>query len=310
MSDLNTPHQDMVEEDSINFLEIATTLGEEKKTIASIAGAIALLVAIISLVMTPIFTAKTTFITPSAAAGSSAAQALANLGGLMSGGGAAASLLGGGKSPDEMYMEFLKTKTLQNALITKYDLQKRYDKPDLEKTQKELKARTQITSNKKAGLITVEVDDEDREFAANLANAYVAELKEMLKDFAVTEAQQRKKYYEEQLIRVKKELSGITDYREMKVRESVMAVVMNQYEVALLDTAREGVLQITEKAIPPLKKSKPKRVIMVIIAAIAGLFMGVLWVLICRAWGRAQSNPDNASQLQHLREAWSFKGRR
>lgn len=305
MTDLNTS-QDMVEEDSINLLEIATTLGEEKKTIASIAGVITLLAIIISLVMTPIFTAKTTFITPSASAGGSAAQALANLGGLMAGGGAA-SLLGGGKSPDEMYMEFLKSKTLQNALIAKFDLQKRYDKPDLEKTQKELKARTQITSNKKAGLITVEIDDEDRQFAADLANAYVLELKEMLKDFAVTEAQQRKKYYEEQLIRVKKELAGITDYREMKVRESVMAVVMNQYEVALLDTAREGVLQVTEKAIPPLKKSKPKRAIMVIVAAIAGLFLGVLWVLVRRAMLKVGGDPSSSQQLATLRAAWRWR---
>jgi tyrosine-protein kinase Etk/Wzc len=305
MTDLNTP-QDLAEEDSINLLEIATALGEEKKTIASIAGAITLLAVIISLVMTPIFTAKTTFITPSASAGGSAAQALANLGGLMAGGGAA-SLLGTGKSPDEMYMEFLKTKTLQNTLITKFDLQKRYDKADLEKTQKELKARTQITSNKKAGLITVEIDDEDRQFAADLANAYVLELKEMLKDFAVTEAQQRKKYYEEQLIRVKKELAGITDYREMKVRESVMAVVMNQYEVALLDTAREGVLQITEKAVPPLKKSKPKRMIIVLVAAIAGLFLGVLWVLIRRALVQARNNPEGAKQWANLRSAWRWR---
>jgi uncharacterized protein involved in exopolysaccharide biosynthesis len=222
-------------------------------------------------------------------------------------GGGAASLLGGGKSPDEMYMEFLKSKTLQNALIAKFDLQKRYDKPDLEKTQKELKARTQITSNKKAGLITVEIDDEDRQFAADLANAYVLELKEMLKDFAVTEAQQRKKYYEEQLIRVKKELAGITDYREMKVRESVMAVVMNQYEVALLDTAREGVLQVTEKAIPPLKKSKPKRAIMVIVAAIAGLFLGVLWVLVRRAMLKVGGDPSSSQQLATLRAAWRWR---
>lgn len=305
MTDLNTP-QDLAEEDSINLLEIATALGEEKKTIASIAGAITLLAVIISLVMTPIFTAKTTFITPSASAGGSAAQALANLGGLMAGGGAA-SLLGGGKSPDEMYTEFLKSKSLQNALITKFDLQKRYDKADLEKTQKELKARTQITSNKKAGLITVEIDDEDRQFAADLANAYVLELKEMLKDFAVTEAQQRKKYYEEQLIRVKKELAGITDYREMKVRESVMAVVMNQYEVALLDTAREGVLQITEKAVPPLKKSKPKRMIIVLVAAIAGLFLGILWVLIRRALVQARNNPEGAKQWANLRTAWRWR---
>lgn len=133
------------DESSIDLWAIATTLGEEKKFIAMVTGAIVIITAIVSLIMTPIFAAKATFIVPAPSAGGSAAQAMANLGGLM--GGGAASLLGGGKSPDEMYMEFLKTQTLANTLIEKFDLQKKYKTKSLAKTQAALKSHTLITSN-------------------------------------------------------------------------------------------------------------------------------------------------------------------
>ena len=243
-------HLDQEDEGAISLIEIATTIGLHKKTIVKITGAIVLAAIVVSLLLTPMFTAKTLFVVPTPVQGASAAQMLGNLGGLMGGGGAA-GFLGGGKSPDEMYLEFLKTKLIQDALIKELNLQKRYDKSSLEKTEKELKDRTKLTSLKKAGLISVEIDDEDPKFAADLANAYVAQLKEMMQSMALTESGQRKEYYKQELIRARKELDGVTDYRDMKVRESVLAVILNQLEVATLDTARESLIQVAEVAVPP-----------------------------------------------------------
>lgn len=293
------------EDSSIDLWAIATTLGEEKKFIAIVTGAIVIITAIVSLIMTPIFAAKATFIVPSPSAGGSAAQAMANLGGLM--GGGAASLLGGGKSPDEMYMEFLKSQTIANALIEKFDLQKRYETKSLAKTQAALKSRTLITSNKKAGLISVQVEDKDPQFSADLSNAYIAALKEMLRNFAAGEARQRQQYYEDQLIRAKTELMGTTDYREMKVRESVLSVMMNQYEVATLDSARESVIQVAEPAIPPEQRIKPKRSIMVLIAGVAGLFLSILLALGRRKLKQMQDDPQDQGHWTSLKAAWRWK---
>lgn len=222
-------------------------------------------------------------------------------------GGGAASLLGGGKSPDEMYMEFLKSQTIANTLIDKFDLQKRYETKSLAKTQAALKSRTLITSNKKAGLISVQVEDKDPQFAADLANAYVAALKEMLRNFAAGEARQRQQYYEDQLIRAKTELLGTTDYREMKVRESVLSVMMNQYEVATLDSARESVIQVAEPAIPAEQRIKPKRTIMVLIAAIAGLLISILIALGRRKLAQMRQDPQEKDHLRVLKAAWSWR---
>jgi uncharacterized protein involved in exopolysaccharide biosynthesis len=292
---------------SISLLEIATAIGEEKKWIAMITGAVAILTAIVSLLMTPMFVAKTTFIVPNPPAGASVAQTLANLGGLMGGGGGAAALLSGGKSPDEMYMEFLKTKSMTDSLIAQFDLQKRYKAKSPEEVQRVLKARTTITSNKKAGLISVSVEDEDPQFAAELANTYVSNLKKLLESFAGSESQMRKAFYEKELIRVKKDLQGITDYRDMKIRESVLAVIMNQYEVAILDSARESFIQVSEKATPPEKQAKPKRTQMVLIAIAAGLFLSILFVLVRRAIQNIHNDPEKESDWLTLKQAWSLR---
>jgi tyrosine-protein kinase Etk/Wzc len=292
------------DEDEISLLEIATTIGEEKKTIAAITFGFAVIAAVVSLLMTPIYTARTTFLVPNPSGGSGLASALGGLGALA--GGGVGSLLGG-KSQDEMFVELLKTDTIANALIAQFKLQERYETENLDDTQRALANNTKITPIKKAGMISVEVDDKDPEFAAQLANAYITQLKKLMEAFAVTESQQRKEYYENELIRAKQELKGTSDYRDMKVRESVLAVLLSQYEVAVLDSAKETIIQVADKAVAPEIRSKPKRTLMVVIAALAGGFLSVLFVLVRRAYRNAQANPEDATQWQKLKRAWRLR---
>ena len=60
-----------------------------------------------------------------------------------------------------------------------------------------------ITVGKKDGLITVEVDDKSPQRAADMANQYVDELRRMTSTIAVTEAQQRRVFFEHQLQQTK-----------------------------------------------------------------------------------------------------------
>jgi uncharacterized protein involved in exopolysaccharide biosynthesis len=56
-----------------------------------------------------------------------------------------------------------------------------------------------MAAGKKDGLITVEVDDESPRRAADIANQYVDELRRMTSTLAVTEAQQRRVFFDQQL---------------------------------------------------------------------------------------------------------------
>jgi tyrosine-protein kinase Etk/Wzc len=291
-------------DDEISLIEIATALGEEKFFIAKFAGAITLITLVISLIMTPIFTAKTTFLVPSNSGGS-LAGAMGALGALTGGGGAVSGLLGG-KTPEDQYIELLKSDTIAGELIDEFDLQKRYEKKFRFETQKALEMSTKITSLKKAGMIDLEFSDKDPEFAAKVANAYIAKLKKMMETFALTESAQRKEFFRAELLRAKKDLAGVTDFREMKIRESMVAMIQAQYEMAVLDSSKESLIQVVDVAQVPEWKSKPKRALMVVIAAVAGAFFGTLIALVRRAYRNAKASPGEAGQWTRLAAAWQL----
>jgi capsule polysaccharide export protein KpsE/RkpR len=77
-------------------------------------------------------------------------------------------------------------------LVEKYEAKLKTD------ARMSLAGNVRITSGKD-GLISVEVDDKDPKFAADLANAHVEELRNLLGRLAVTEAQQRRMFFEKQL---------------------------------------------------------------------------------------------------------------
>ncbi len=395
MNDTTTPSVPAQDEDEISLLDLATALGEEKATLFAIPFLTTLVAVVVSLLMTPIFTAKTVVMPPQQQQ-SGAAAALASLGGLAGLAGAA----GGIKSPDEMYVALLGSNNLQNRLIADLKLQERYEAKTLTDTRAALKAQVRFSADKKSGLLNIEADDKDPAFAAELANRHVAELRTMLGRLAVTEAQQRRVFYEQQIqqtqdklavaevaFRAAKEKSGmqvtsvlaetgvrasaelrgqiaarevqlqamsrfataqnpdtqriaselaalraqlnkteqgsgeskaaasplhqeaVKSYRDVKVQEAMLEVLIRQYELARVDEAKEGpLIQQVDEAMAPERRSKPKRAQIVLVAAFAGLFLGVLVAFVRRALKKAQSDPASAGQWLALKKAWSLRG--
>ena len=155
--------------------------------------AIGAIILIVSFAIPPTYTASTKFLLPQQQQ-SMAASMLSSLGALGGLAGAASGL----KNPSEQYISFLKSSNVQDALIERFKLQDRYDEKYKVDTRKELAKRTRISAGKD-GLITVEVDDKVPKVSAELANAHVEELQRLLGQLAVTEAQQRRLFFEKQL---------------------------------------------------------------------------------------------------------------
>ncbi len=197
-----TPSVSDVDEDEINLLDLAITLGEEKKTLIAIPATTTTLAIVVSLLMTPIFTAKTVMMPPQQQQ-SGAASALASLGALAGLAGAAAGV----KSPDEMYIAFMQGESLQRAVIDKLNLQERYEKKTIVETREVMNAVVKIAADKKSGLITIEADDKDPAFAAKLANTHVEELRNLMGKLAVTDAQQRRVFFEQQITKTQEDLA-------------------------------------------------------------------------------------------------------
>ena len=191
------------EDEEISLLELAIALGEEKKTLFAVPAFTTAVAIVVSLIMTPVFTAKTLMMPPQQQQ-SSAASALASLGALAGLAGGAAGV----KSPDEMYIAFMESESLQNSVIKKMNLQTRYESKTLVDTRAALKGAVKITSDKKSGLISIEATDKDPVFAAQLANIYIDELHNLLGRLAVTDAQQRRVFYEDQIKKTQTEFAN------------------------------------------------------------------------------------------------------
>lgn len=195
MDDLGHAQTNGSEKDaSQSLLELAATLAEHWKMLvfgSLIAGLVALGLA---LAATPTFTATATFLPPQQQQ-SAANSVLSTLGSLAGLTGSSAAL----RTPADQYVALLRSVTVADRMIDAFTLMDVYDKKYRMDARKTLAKKAHFSIGKKDGLITIEVDDHNPQRAAEMANRYIDELRRMTDMIAVTEAQQRRKFFETQL---------------------------------------------------------------------------------------------------------------
>jgi uncharacterized protein involved in exopolysaccharide biosynthesis len=182
------------DEEGVSLLELMLPLVENWKLwiLGSLTVGVAALG--ISFLITPTFTARTSFLPPQQQQ-SGVASALASLGGLAGLAGVASGI----KSPADQFVALMQSVTAEDRLVDKFELLKVYDARMRFEARRALEQNTRIAIGKKDGLISVEVDDTDPKRAADMANAYVDELRRMTSVLAVSEAQQRRVFFEKEL---------------------------------------------------------------------------------------------------------------
>lgn len=185
----------------LGLIDVLIVLAKHKKKIMLLPALVAVVAIVVSLMLPNVYRATTKLLPPQQAQ-SGAAGLLAQLGGLGGAIGGSAGL----KNPNDMYVSMLRSRTVADKLIARFDLKKVYETESVEKARKSL-ADSTIAASGKDGLITVEVDDEDPKRAAHLANAYVTELMGLTKVLAVTEASQRRLFFQQQLEQAKNNLA-------------------------------------------------------------------------------------------------------
>ncbi len=215
---MNTPSAQLIDnplpemqsggaESEINLLDVLIALGQEKLIIFAATVLAAIAGVTISLITPPTYLARTS-IMPAQQGGASALASLSGLAGLagLSGMAGISGMSGGVKSPDQMYIAFMRSQSVQMALIDKLKLKERYGSKNLEEARMSLTNSVSIAVDKSSGLLVIEAQDGDAEFAAMLANQQVNELNAILSRFAITEAQQRRLYYEQQIANTQQNL--------------------------------------------------------------------------------------------------------
>ena len=184
---------DDFEDDGIALSDLMTPLAAHWKPLLGITLGVGVLVYGLTYLMDPIFTARTTFLPPQQQQ-SAAASALASLGGL-------AGLVGGGagRTPADQYVALMQSVTVEDRMIDRFKLIDSYKAKYRVDARTEPEKRVRISIGKKDGLISVEVDDESPQRAADMANQHVEELRRLTSVLAVSEAQQRRVFFEREL---------------------------------------------------------------------------------------------------------------
>jgi uncharacterized protein involved in exopolysaccharide biosynthesis len=190
------------DDSDLNPLEMLITIGRHKWLVFGLPILSGIVAFAIASQMTPVFTSYARMMPPQQQ-NSSALALLGSLGGMagnMSG-------LGGLKNPNDLYIGLLESRTVADRLIARFDLMKRNGDSTMDDARARLASMRDVSIGKRDSLITISVNDHDPVFAATLANGFVDELSALTSTMAVTEAGQRRMFFEKQLKQAKDELA-------------------------------------------------------------------------------------------------------
>ena len=279
------------DEGAISILDLVLIVAQNIKLLIVGPLAIGILALIISFFITPTFTAITTIQPPPQGGQTSTSAAiLESLGGL--GGGMGPGL----KDTSQLYIAYMQSATFEDSLIEKFKLQEKFHTKYKVSARKTLEGNVKILSDKKTGMISIAVDDEDPQFAANLANAYVSELRIFTGKLALQEAQDRKEFLEAQI----KELSS-RQFRDIYTQQAMLAGTIRQYEAARVDEEKVGpTFTQVDVAYAPELKSKPKRAQIAMIATLACEFLLLIFIFVRHAWANLRANPESEGKLKNI----------
>jgi uncharacterized protein involved in exopolysaccharide biosynthesis len=392
--------------DEISLLDVIIILAERKRTVFGITAIFAVLAIIVSLVLPKRYTASVVLLPPqqnSSLSATALSSQLGNIGGI-------AALAGGSlglKNPNDMYVGMLKSRTVEDAMVQYFDLMQEYHDKYPSDARKDFEGHTTIDGSGKDNLIHISIEDRDPNRAAELANGYIDQYRKLSEHLAITEASQRRLFFEQQLeqakdkladaeealketqqktgliqldsqsraliesavqlraqiaakevqiqslrtyataenselVQAQHELEGmqaqldklggsanidgglmvpkgqvpaagleyVRKLRDVKYHEAVFEILARQFELAKLDEAKQGaVVQVVDAAIPPDRRSFPKRALIVIGATAVGLFFGVLLALVQASYEHLMRDSESASKFRHLRDVLRLRRR-
>jgi tyrosine-protein kinase Etk/Wzc len=223
-------------------LDLLVVVAKHKKMIFGLTVAASIISAILAVLMPNIYTATARLLPPQQNQ-SAAASALSQLGALT--GFSQAGL--GVKNPNEIYIGILKSRSVADSLIQRFELQKVYDKITATDTRLALESATQISVSKE-GLIGIEVSDKNAKLAAALANAYIEELQKLTQTLALTEASQRRLFFENQL-RLSKEALQNAELGLQRTQEKTGVIKLEEQGRTIIETIARLRAQVAAKEV-------------------------------------------------------------
>ena len=230
----------------VSLLDLLIILAARKRMILWVTVGCAILALIVSLLLPKSYTANVTLLPPQQ--NTSMAGALASqLGGM----GGMASLAGGGlglKNPNDKYVALIKSRTVEDGVVNRYNLMQEYHAKYLSLARKYFENHSKVDGSTKDDLIHISVEDNNPQRAAELANGYVEEFRDLSQHLAITEASQRRLFFEQELEKAKNNLA--TAEEALKQTELTTGVIQpDSQERSLIESAASLRAQITAREV-------------------------------------------------------------
>ena len=257
------------EEDEINLLDLIKVILKNLRLIGIIIGVVVVATAIISLIMTPVYESKAVIIpttqTKNIGVGGMFAQQFG---------------ISGPSSPMATeVVSLLKSNTLRERIIKRYNLLKLFFEDNYEELKKQKNENellwmglrrfdgiTKVNFKQKDNTIEIVVGYKDPKIARDLVNYTLAELTDYMSSEAKRVAETNKKYLESQLEKTS----------DPFIKTKLYALIAQQLETAMMAEVKENfAFKVLDAPMIPDKRSKPKRKLMVLIAFVVSLFIGI-----------------------------------
>lgn len=224
---LNTHSAAYDDEMPINISAIITALLTHKLWLLIISTIGIVAAVIVALLQPKYFNAQIRLMPPTSNSGSGQAALLGALGGV----GGAASMLGI-KTSGDLYIGLLKSRSIIDHVIAKFSLKEVYKIKTAQNTRLQLVNLTKVVAGKD-GIINIDVEDQDPKRAAAIANEYFYALQNMMQRMAITEAGQRRLFFETQLKQAKNQLTDAEEAFKMMQQTTGVLQLDTQGKVAI-----------------------------------------------------------------------------
>jgi len=165
----------------------------------------------IVVLLIPVRYTSTTRLMPPDQTGAGITSMLAALGKAGSGGGDL-GLIGGEllglRTSSDLFVGVLRSRTIEEDLVNKFDLRKEYGTRRMESACKQLEDRTDVMADRKSGIITIKVSDHDPQRAAEMAKEYIAGLDRIVVTLNTSSAHKERIFLEQRLAQVQQDLEA------------------------------------------------------------------------------------------------------
>ncbi len=211
-----------------HFLDPLVTLAKHKVLVVAFPIVVGALAALISLMLPATYTAETKVVPPQSTSSSSI---LSQLGPLAS---AATGKDLSPHGPGDLYVAMLHSRTIADALIQRFSLMSTY------RTNRHVDARMRLDNDtkiviSKENVISISVTDRDKNRAAELANAYVDELLNLTRTLAITEAGQRRLFFEHEVQAAGDQLAN-AEQALKKTQETTGIIQLDNQSKAMIES--------------------------------------------------------------------------